>query len=138
MLCVRLFYARLSMSISPNAHGCLVLPVFVSVPLYIFYFLLMNVVCMYLVTSLFVVSGFFFFWASNCITKGQFTPWIMKSDHGRWSFSMVQLPWFDFCKCLFTKFLGPSLGVNRMWTKRNDHQKVHQKVNVLILFLIYV
>jgi hypothetical protein len=23
--------------------------------------------------------------------KGRFTPWIMKSDHGRWPFSMVRL-----------------------------------------------
>ena len=32
--------------------------------------------------------------------KAGFTPWTMKSDHGRWPFSMVQLmvqhPWFNF------------------------------------------
>ena len=34
---------------------------------------------------------------------------------------MVQLPWSDFLKYQFTKPLGPSLGVNQMWTKRNNH-----------------
>ena len=43
-------------------------------------------------------------------------------DHGRWSFSL----WSNFhgpisYKIQFTKFLGSSLGLNRMWTKRNDH-----------------
>ena len=49
----------------------------------------------------------------------------MTSDHGRWPFPwsnlMVQLSWSDFLKNQFTKPLGPSLIVNRMWTKRNDH-----------------
>ena len=31
-------------------------------------------------------------WATHsCVSKGQFTPWTMKSDHGRWPFSMVRL-----------------------------------------------
>ena len=30
--------------------------------------------------------------------KGQFTMWTMKSDHRRWHFPMVQLPWSDFLK----------------------------------------
>ena len=38
-----------------------------------------------------------------------------------WSDLMVQLPWSDFLKNQFTKPLGSSLGVNQMWTKRNDH-----------------
>ena len=39
-----------------------------------------------------------------------------------WSDSMVQLPWSNFFfKYQFTKPLGPLLGVNRMWTKRNHH-----------------
>ena len=49
----------------------------------------------------------------------------MKPDHGRWPFSMV---WLDgptfmvrFLQFSSTKPLGPLLGVNRMWTKRNDH-----------------
>ena len=58
-------------------------------------------------------------------TLGRFTSWTMKSDHGGWllpwSNSMVQLPWSNFLKIQFTNSLGPSLGVNRMWTKKNDH-----------------
>ena len=38
-----------------------------------------------------------------------------------WSDLMVQLPWPDFLENQFTKPLGPSLGVNRMWIKKNDH-----------------
>ena len=50
----------------------------------------------------------------------------MKSDHGRWPLSTVRLHgptsmvWFPK-KNLFTKPLGPSLGVNQMWTRRSDH-----------------
>ena len=48
-----------------------------------------------------------------------------KSDHGRWFFSKVRrdgstsMVWF-LKKKQITKPLGPSLGVNWMWTKRND------------------
>jgi hypothetical protein len=42
--------------------------------------------------------------------------------------------WFLY-KNQFTKFLGPSLGVNRMWTKRNDHTP---KVKNLIDFFKYM
>ena len=45
----------------------------------------------------------------------------MKSDHGRWPLSMVRLSWSDFIKKLVLRALGPSLGVNRMWTKKSDH-----------------
>ena len=45
----------------------------------------------------------------------------MKSDHGRGSFPMVQLPWSHILNNQFTKVFGLSLGVNRMWSKRNDH-----------------
>jgi hypothetical protein len=38
-----------------------------------------------------------------------------------WSDLMVQLPWSDSFKNQFTNILGPSLGVNQMWTERNDH-----------------
>jgi hypothetical protein len=38
-----------------------------------------------------------------------------------WSRFIVQLPWSNFLKNQFTKPLGPSLGVNQMWTKRSDH-----------------
>ena len=51
--------------------------------------------------------------------KGQFTPWTVKSDHGWWwPFFMVRLPWFNFFKYQFTKPLGPSLSVERKWTKQ--------------------
>ena len=52
-----------------------------------------------------------------------------------WADLMVQFPWYDILKNQFTKSLDPSLGVNQMWTKRNDHgprgMTMHQKVNVL-------
>ena len=38
-----------------------------------------------------------------------------------WSDFIVELPWSDFLKHQIAKFLGPSLGVSRMWIKRNDH-----------------
>ena len=40
----------------------------------------------------------------------------MKLDHGRWPFSMVRV-----LEIIVLKALGPSLGVNRMWIKKNDH-----------------
>ena len=48
----------------------------------------------------------------------------MNSSHGRcliprYEF-MVYISWSEFLKKWFTKPLGPSLGVNRMWIKRND------------------
>ena len=61
-------------------------------------------------------------------TKGYFTPWTMKSDHGRWPF-----PGFNFLKNRFTKPLDTSLGVTQMWIKRTDHAP---EVKVLI-FSIY-
>ena len=50
-------------------------------------------------------------------------PWSRTTEDGffPWSGFMVQLPSFDFLKNQFTKLLGPSLGVNRMGIKRNDH-----------------
>ena len=58
-----------------------------------------------------------------CVThQGRFPPWTMEDGLFSWSDLMVQLPWYDFfLKTQFTKFLGPSLGVNQMWTKRNGH-----------------
>jgi hypothetical protein len=58
------------------------------------------------------------------IHKGWFTPWTMKSDHGRWSIFMVQ-----FLRKLAYKAFGPSLGVSRMWTKRNDHAPKRERVD---------
>jgi hypothetical protein len=60
----------------------------------------------------------------------------MKSDHGRWPFCMVQLPWFNFLIPVYKAFgsLTRCNFVNWMWTKRNDHAP---KVSVLI-FLIYI
>jgi len=37
-----------------------------------------------------------------------------------WSDFMVQLPWFDSLKEQFTKPLGLSLGVKRMWTNLGE------------------
>ena len=44
---------------------------------------------------------------------------------------MVQLPWSDFFKkkIQFTKYLGLSLGVNRMWAQRNDHASKRECVD---------
>ena len=58
--------------------------------------------------------------------------WCRITEYGLYSWS--NLPQSDLCKNQFTKPLGSSLGVNRMWTKKNDHAP---KVNVLI-FLIFV
>jgi hypothetical protein len=50
-------------------------------------------------------------------------PWRQTMEGGLfpWSDLVVQLPWSAFLKNQFTKPSGPSLGVNQMWTKRNDH-----------------
>ena len=45
---------------------------------------------------------------------------------------MVQHPWSDFLKNQFTKLVGLSLGVNRMWIKRDDHAP---KVDVMMIFI---
>ena len=49
----------------------------------------------------------------------------MKSDHVRCTFSMVPLGGptlvVRFIENAFFETLGPSLGVNRTWTKGNDH-----------------
>jgi hypothetical protein len=38
-----------------------------------------------------------------------------------WSDFIFQFLGSDFLENQFIKLLGPSLGVNGMWTKRNDH-----------------
>jgi hypothetical protein len=50
-------------------------------------------------------------------------PWsrTVKDDLLPWSDFMVQFLGSDFLENQFIKLLGPSLGVNGMWTKRNDH-----------------
>jgi hypothetical protein len=76
-------------------------------------------------------------------TYGHFTPWTMKSDHGSWPFAIKLCKfiffkksdhaWSDFLKKMnLQSFMGPSLGVNQTWTKRND--PCTQKVNVLGFF----
>ena len=61
----------------------------------------------------------------SVVVKGWFTQWTMKSNHGRWLFSVVRLHGpisvVRFFRNQFTKPLGPSLGVNQMWTMRSDH-----------------
>ena len=44
----------------------------------------------------------------------------MKDGVCQWSEFIVQLPWSDFLKKLVLRAMGPSLGVNQMWTKRKD------------------
>jgi hypothetical protein len=41
------------------------------------------------------------------------------------------LPWSNSLKTQFTKALGPSLGVNQMWTKRNGHAPRSECVDFL-------
>ena len=50
-------------------------------------------------------------------------PWrrTMENNFFPWSDLMVQLAWFNILKKLIYKAFGPSLGVDRMWTKKNDH-----------------
>ena len=48
---------------------------------------------------------------------------------------MVQLPWPNLLTNQFIRPLGPSLGVNRTWTKRNDHAPKSECVD---FFIIYV
>ena len=47
--------------------------------------------------------------------------WTMEDGLFQWSSLMVNLLCSDFLKNQFTKPLSPSLGVNQMWTKKNDH-----------------
>ena len=54
----------------------------------------------------------------------------MKSDHERWPFSMVQLHVLISSKKSFPKAFGPSLGLNRMWIKRNDHAPKNECVDL--------
>jgi hypothetical protein len=56
-------------------------------------------------------------------------PWKMAFLHGPTSWSNIHGP--ISLKIRFTKPWGPSLGVNQMWTGRNDHAP---KWNVLIFF----
>jgi hypothetical protein len=57
--------------------------------------------------------------------EGRFTLWTVKSDHGRWPLSMIQVhvPTFmvQLHKKLVLRALGPSPSVKRMWTRKNDH-----------------
>ena len=64
----------------------------------------------------------------------QYKNWLKQCNEGRfklWTMEDGLFPWSNFLKEQFTKSLGPSLGANWMWTKRNDHAP---KVNVLIFF----
>ena len=49
----------------------------------------------------------------------------MKSNHGKWPFSTVRVhgptSMVRLLKKLVLKSLGPSLGANQMWTKKNYH-----------------
>ena len=56
----------------------------------------------------------------QCSLKPDLGP-VSTMDHEGRPMKMVQLPWSNSLKTQFTKPLGPSLGVNQMRTKRNDH-----------------
>ena len=51
-------------------------------------------------------------------------------DHERWPFSMLRF--LQKISLQLTKPLGPSLGVNRMWTKRNDNAPKNECADCLI------
>ena len=59
------------------------------------------------------------------LSKGWFTLWTIKSDHGRGPFLMVWVhgptSMVRLLRKLVLKALGPLLCVNQMWTKKNDH-----------------
>ena len=61
----------------------------------------------------------------HTLAKGWFALWTMKLGHGRGLFSMARVhgptSMVRLLKKLVLKALDPSLGVNRMWTKKNDH-----------------
>ena len=65
--------------------------------------------------------------------EGPFTLWTMKSDHVSWPFSMIRVhgPTFmvRLLKKLVLKALGPSLGVNWMWIKKNEHAPKNECAN---------
>ena len=65
-------------------------------------------------------------------TQGRFTLWTMKSHYGRWHFSMVKVhgptSMVRLLKKIVLQDLGPSLGVNRMWIKKNDHASTSECV----------
>ena len=60
-----------------------------------------------------------------CYTQAWEIGLVYTMDHeaGPWkrAFFNGLSSWSDFLKKLVLKALGPSLGVNRMWTKKNDH-----------------
>ena len=60
-------------------------------------------------------------------TDHELGPWKMLY---LWSEFMGQIPWSKFLKNQFTKFLGPSLGVIRMWTMKNDHAQQNEGVDL--------
>ena len=75
------------------------------------------------------------------------SPWILRASlhHGPWSWTMEDglFPWSslmvnilcsDFLKNQFTKPLGLSLGVNRMWSKKNDHAPKSECVDYLKIY----
>ena len=68
--------------------------------------------------------------------EGRFTLWTMKSDHGRWPFSVVRVYGLTSMVLLLNKLvlkaLRPSTCVNRMCTKKNDHAPKSECVDFLI------
>ena len=64
-------------------------------------------------------------------------PWNLTMEDALfpWSNLTVQHPWSHFLKNQFTKPLGPSLGVNQMWTKG---MTMHQKWMCWHLWYIYI
>jgi hypothetical protein len=58
-------------------------------------------------------------------------PSLEKNEVKPWNDGLF--PWSNSLKKQFTKPLFPSLGVNRMWTKRNDHAPKSSCVDLFII-----
>jgi hypothetical protein len=60
----------------------------------------------------------------------------MKSDRGRWPLSMVRVhgptSMVRLLKKIVLKAFDPSLCVNRMWTKKNDHTPKSEGADFLV------
>ena len=80
---------------------------------------------MVLVTRKDMATHAFLVQITNACTQGPFTLWTMKLDHERWPLSMIRVhgptSMVRLLKKLVLKALGPSLGVNQMWNKKNHH-----------------
>ena len=62
-------------------------------------------------------------------------PWSQTIEDGlcEWSEFMVRISWSDFIKKIILRVFNPSLGVNRMGTKKNEHALKSEFVDLIII-----